>query len=45
MHTWHGVEILTPPADFLIDHDSHVEPAPPREDKGPIPGPEVVSHL
>ena len=30
----HGVEIPTPPADFLIGHGSYVEPAPPREDIG-----------
>ena len=30
----HGVEIATPPADFLIGHGSHVEPAPPLEDIG-----------
>ena len=29
-----GVEIPTPPADFLIGHGSYVEPAPPREDIG-----------
>ena len=28
----HGVKIPTPPADFLIGHGSHVEPAPPRKD-------------
>ena len=28
----HGVEIPTPPADFLTGHSSYVEPAPPRED-------------
>ena len=32
-----GVEIPTPPADFLIGHGSHVEPAPPREDIGSRP--------
>ena len=33
----HGVEIPTPPADFLIGHGSYVEPAPPREDIGSHP--------
>ena len=27
----HGVEIPTPPADFLIGHGSYVDPAPPQE--------------
>ena len=33
----HGVEIPTPPADFVIGHGSYVEPAPPREDIGSHP--------
>ena len=33
----HGVEIPTPPADFLSGHGSYVEPAPPREDIGSNP--------
>ena len=33
----HGVQIPTPPADFLIGHGSYVEPAPPREDIGSHP--------
>ena len=33
----HGVEIPTPPADFLIGHGSYVEPGPPREDIGSHP--------
>ena len=33
----YGVEIPTQPADFLIGHGSHVEPAPPREDIGSHP--------
>ena len=30
------------PTDFLIGHGLHVEPAPPGEDTGSKPGPEVV---
>ena len=33
----HGVEIPTPPADFLIGHGSYVEPAPSGEDIGSHP--------
>ena len=33
----HGVEIPTPPANFLIGHGSYVKPAPPREDIGSHP--------
>ena len=33
----HGVEIPTPPADFLIGNGSYVEPAAPREDIGSHP--------
>ena len=33
----HGVEIPTPPADFLIGHGSYVEPAPLRQDTGSLP--------
>ena len=42
----HGVQIPTPPADFLIGHGSHIEQSPPRKEIGPHNlGPEVVPHL